>query len=145
MSQSSVAIVVSRDDPTSPEGTRLLDELSAMLAVFSGDGGQSRFQLADFRSSNGAFCIARTALGEPVGCGAFWHYDNGTAELKRLYSRPNAAGVGQAILRQLESDAAASGCRKIVLETRAVNHRAIRFYERNGFSDAALWRVRWPA
>jgi hypothetical protein len=73
MSQSSVAFVARREDPTSPEGQLLLDELSAILAVFSGDGGQSRFRLADFRASGGTFYIAPTALGEPLGCGAFWH------------------------------------------------------------------------
>jgi ribosomal protein S18 acetylase RimI-like enzyme len=61
-------------------------------------------------------------------------FDTGTAEVKRLYSRSSAAGVGKAILGQLEGDAAASGYRKMILETRAINHRAIRFYERNGFT-----------
>jgi GNAT superfamily N-acetyltransferase len=134
MTQSSIAITIRREDPTSLDGQMLLDELSAMLAVFSGDGGQSRFHLADFRSANGVFYIARTALGEPVGCGAFWHFDACTAELKRIYSRQNAAGVGTAILQQLEAHAAASGYKRLVLQTRAINKRAIQFYGCNGFS-----------
>ncbi|KAK45680.1 acetyltransferase [Caballeronia jiangsuensis] len=129
-----MAVTIKREDPASHDGQVLLDELSAMLTVFSGDGGQSRFHIADFRSSNGMFYVARSTLGEPLGCGAFWHFDTRTAELKRIYSRPGASGVGKAILEQLEVDAAASGYRRLVLETRAVNKRAIRFYERNGFT-----------
>jgi ribosomal protein S18 acetylase RimI-like enzyme len=133
MTHSSIAITVRREDPTSPDGQVLLDELSAMLAVFSGDGGQSRFHLADFHSANGMFYVARTAFGEPVGCGAFWHFDACTAELKRIYSRQNVSRVGTAILQQLEADAATSGYKRLVLQTRVINKRAIQLYERNGF------------
>jgi ribosomal protein S18 acetylase RimI-like enzyme len=133
MAQSSIAITVRREDPASPDAHILLDELSAMLALYSGDGGQSRFHLADFRSANGMFYVARTALGEAIGCGAFWHFDACTAELKRIYSRQCACGIGTAILQQLEADAAACGYRRLVLETRAINKRAIRFYACNGF------------
>ncbi|MGF6266037.1 ribosomal protein S18 acetylase RimI-like enzyme [Paraburkholderia youngii] len=133
MTESCIAITVRREDPASLDGQILLDELSATLAVFSGDGGQSRFCLADFHSSKGRFYVARTLVGEPVGCGAFWHFDSRTAELKRIYSRPHYSGVGKVILQQLEVNAAAAGYQRLVLETRAVNRRAIRFYERNGF------------
>jgi ribosomal protein S18 acetylase RimI-like enzyme len=55
------------------------------------------------------------------------------AELKRLYRRPNASGVGNAILKTLEAEAITAGYRTLVAETRAINRRAIAFYERNGF------------
>jgi ribosomal protein S18 acetylase RimI-like enzyme len=133
MAQSSIAITVRREDPASTDGQVLLDELSAMLALFSGDGGQSRFDIDEFRSANGMFYVARTALGEPVGCGAFRHFDASAAELKRIYSRQCGSGVGTAIIQQLEADAAACGYTRLVLETRAVNKRAIDFYQRNGY------------
>lgn len=134
MAHSSIAITVQREDPASIDGRILLDELSANLALFSGDGGQSRFDVPEFRSASGMFYVARTALGEPVGCGALRHFDASTAELKRIYSRQSASGIGTAIVRHLEADAAGCGYRRLVLETRAVNKRAIRFYQGNGFS-----------
>ncbi|WP_053572219.1 GNAT family N-acetyltransferase [Caballeronia cordobensis] len=133
MAHSSIAITVQREDPVSIDGRILLDELSAMFAIISGDGGQSRFDLAEFRSANGVFYVARTALGEPVGCGALRHFDASTVELKRIYSRQCASGIGTAIVRHVEADAAGCGYRRLVLETRAVNKRAIRIYQGNGF------------
>jgi hypothetical protein len=63
MGRSSVAIVVRRDGPTSPEGRVILDELSAMLAVSRETEGNRGFSSP---TSNGAFYIARTALREPL-------------------------------------------------------------------------------
>ncbi|WP_244851226.1 GNAT family N-acetyltransferase [Caballeronia sp. SL2Y3] len=135
------AILVRREDPWSLEAQALLDELSAMLAVFSGDGGQSRFSPEDACSARGAFVVARTTQGLALGCGAFRRFDYGVAELKRLYSRPNTCGVGKAILTQLEADAAAVGYHTLLLETRSFNRRAIAFYERNGFTPTARYGI----
>ncbi|VXB43183.1 GCN5-related N-acetyltransferase [Burkholderia sp. 8Y] len=135
------AILVRREDPWSLDAQALLDELSAMLAVFSGDSGQSRFCLEDVCSARGAFVVARTAQGFALGCGAFRRFDYGVAELKRLYSRPKTCGVGKAILTQLEADAAAAGYHKLLLETRSFNRRAIAFYQRNGFTPAGRYGI----
>ncbi|WP_177200441.1 GNAT family N-acetyltransferase [Paraburkholderia diazotrophica] len=126
--------VIQREDPYSLDAQILMDELSAMLATLSGDGGQSRFCADDVCSARGAFVLARTSQGTPLGCGAFRRFDFGVAELKRVYARPNKAGVGRALLSALEAEAVAAGYHTLVLETRAVNQRAIAFYERNGYS-----------
>ncbi|MDR5733469.1 GNAT family N-acetyltransferase [Caballeronia sp. LZ025] len=133
MTPSGTAILVQREDPWSKDAQALLDELSAMLAVYSGDSGQSRFCLQDVCSARGAFLVARNEQGFSLGCGAFRRFDYGVAEVKRLYSRPNTCGVGSALLAQLEAEAAAVGYHKLLLETRAFNRRAIAFYQRNGF------------
>ncbi|BAO92605.1 GNAT family N-acetyltransferase [Caballeronia cordobensis] len=116
MAHSSIALTVQREGSASIDGRILLVELSAMLVIFSGDGGQSRFDLAEFRSANGMFYVARTALGEPVGCGVLRRFDASTVELKRIYSRQCASGIGTAIVRHLEADAAGCGYRRLVLE-----------------------------
>lgn len=141
MTPSGTAILVQREDPWSQDARALLDELSAMLAVFSGDSGQTRFCLQDVCSARGAFLVARDELGIALGCGAFRRFDYGVAELKRLYSRPNSCGVGSALLAQLEAEAAAVGYHKLLLETRAVNRRAIAFYERNGFQPTSPFGI----
>ncbi|MEX3936663.1 GNAT family N-acetyltransferase [Paraburkholderia phymatum] len=134
MMESAMDFVIQREDPYSLDAQMLMDELSAMLALLSGDGGQSRFCTDDVCSARGAFMIARTSHGTLLGCGAFRRFDFGVAELKRIYARSNKAGVGRAILSALETEVVAAGYHTVVLETRAVNRRAIAFYERNGYS-----------
>ncbi|WP_244818432.1 GNAT family N-acetyltransferase [Caballeronia sp. Lep1P3] len=141
MTPSETAILVRREDPWSLDARALLDELSAMLAIFSGDGGQSRFCLEDVCSARGGFLVARTAQGFALGCGAFRRFDYGVAEIKRLYSRPDTCGVGKAILTQLEADAAAVGYHTLLLETRVFNRRAIAFYQRNGFRPTGRYGI----
>ncbi|MDR5741297.1 MULTISPECIES: GNAT family N-acetyltransferase [unclassified Caballeronia] len=141
MTPSGTIILVQREDPWSKDAQALLDELSAMLAVFSGDSGQSRFCLQDVCSARGAFLVARNEQGIALGCGAFRRFDYGVAEVKRLYSRPDTCGVGTALLAQLEAEAAAVGYHKFLLETRAVNRKAIAFYERNGFQATSPYGI----
>lgn len=68
-----------------------------------------------------------------LGCGAYRPIQKGVAELKRMFAIPASKGVGSAVLNDLERRAKADGCRELWLETRLVNSRAVRFYERNGY------------
>jgi GNAT superfamily N-acetyltransferase len=111
----------------------LLDELSATLALSTGDGGQSRFDIEDACSARGGFVIARTTSGAAIGCGACRRHDYGVEELKRIYSRPEYKGVGTAIVRRLEQEAINAGYGALIVGTRASNRRAIAMYERNGY------------
>jgi putative acetyltransferase len=81
-----------------------------------------------------AFFIARLD-GEPVGCGGI-AFEDGFAELKRMYVRPDKRGRGivQAIIACLEDEARARGVTRLLLETGDVLHAAIRVYERAGFT-----------
>jgi putative acetyltransferase len=80
------------------------------------------------------FFIARLD-GVSVGCGAL-AFEDDTAEVKRMYVRPEQRGnqVGRAILARLEEEALARGVGRLVLETGDVLHPAIRLYERAGFT-----------
>jgi putative acetyltransferase len=80
------------------------------------------------------FFIARLD-GQPAGCGGI-AFDDGLAELKRMYVRPPARrrGVARSILIRLETEARARGFSRVVLETGDVQLAAIRFYEREGFT-----------
>jgi len=83
--------------------------MSALRALYSGDGGQSRFMPEDACSSRSAFVLARTKTRAPLGCGAFRRYNFGAAELQRIFCRVEGQGVGSAILRMLETEALATG------------------------------------
>lgn len=80
-----------------------------------------------------AFFVAQFD-GEPVGCGGV-AFENGWAEVKRMYVRPSARGrgVAKAILARLEDEARHRGVMRMVLETGDVLHAAIRLYQSAGF------------
>jgi putative acetyltransferase len=83
------------------------------------------------------FFVARLD-GKPVGCGGI-AFEDGFAEIKRMYVRKKARGrnVAQAILARLEDEARAKGYKRVTLETGDVLQPAIRLYERSGFTRCA--------
>jgi putative acetyltransferase len=111
----------------------LVEELEADLA--SSYDAEQRHGLSVERlfAPNIAFFIAY-AGDEAVGCGGI-AFEDGYGELKRMYVRPKYRGQGvvQALIKQLESEAAARDVKRITLETGDVQHAAIRAYERAGF------------
>lgn len=134
MKHFSVSTVVGCESPVSLDARVLLDELSATIALYSADSGQTRFCAEDVATPRSAFAVARTRLGEPVGCGALRRFSYGTAEFKRLYRRPEWPGAGTSILLFLETTAVALGYRHVVLQTRNTNRRAVAFYFRHGYT-----------
>ncbi|WP_447908048.1 GNAT family N-acetyltransferase, partial [Serratia fonticola] len=55
------------------------------------------------------------------------------AELKRMFSDRSVTGIGNALLTYLETSAKEMGYIELRLETRHINHRAVSFYEKNGY------------
>lgn len=78
--------------------------------------------------------------GLAVGCGGI-AFDDGFAELKRMYVRPSARGQGvaAAIVARLEAEARARGGRRVVLETGDAQLAAMKFYERAGFTKCGAF------
>jgi putative acetyltransferase len=74
--------------------------------------------------------------GQPVGCGCFKQFDEGTVEVKRMYVSPEqrGKGIGAAILAELEKWAAELKISKIVLETGNNQPEAIHLYEKLGYT-----------
>ncbi len=121
------------EDPSAPESIQLMAELSTALEAITGDGGNASFDAADVRGPMACFVVARDVHGAAVGCGAFRPLEPGVAEIKRMYARHGTSGVGSAVLRHLEAEAAALGYQALWLETRLVNRRAVDFYEARGY------------
>ena len=93
-----------------------------------------------------AFFVARDASGEDTACGGLRMVDEnslgpGVVEIKRMYADPKARGKGAAaaILKALESHAAAHGAKKLVLETGTIQPDASRFYEKHGYTPIPLF------
>lgn len=131
------AINVAVADPETADATLLLEELSDQLSLITGSSGKASFDVHDVRGERARFVVARDGDGNPVGCGALRPMDDDVAEVKRMYSRRSAPGIGAAVLAFLEAEAAQLGYRALRLETRAVNTRAVDFYQRSGYGRIA--------
>ncbi len=86
-------------------------------------------------SSVDVFLVARDDDGCVLGCGALRRIDESTVELKRMYVRPavRGTGVGRALLRALEDEAAGMGASRVLLETGPLQREAIALYESAGY------------
>ena len=128
-----IAVTVRAEDPSGADALALMCELSDALAAITGDGGQASFDVSDVIGPRACFALARDAHGRALGCGALRPMDIDAAEIKRMFARPGTRGVGSAVLRFLEGEAAKRGYLALRLSTRHVNERAVAFYERHGY------------
>lgn len=90
--------------------------------------------LDNMRESRARLYLAEIE-GEPVGMGALRPLFPGVAEIKRMYVRPSARGlgVGRAILRRLIDDARGLGYKTIDLDSAPFMHEAHALYRSFGF------------
>jgi putative acetyltransferase len=111
----------------------LIGALNAELSQGYEPHQQHGLSLDKLFQPNIAFFIARAGV-EAVGCGGV-AFDDGFAEVKRMYVRPAARGTGvaPAVLARLEQEARAKGYRHLMLETGDDLAAAHRLYERAGF------------
>jgi GNAT superfamily N-acetyltransferase len=135
-----MTITVALEDPAGADAQALIAELCQALAAITGDSGQASFDLAHVRGARAGLALARDAHGRALGCGALRPLadaDGDCAEIKRMFARPGTAGVGAAVLRFLEQQAARWGYATLRLSTRRVNTRAVAFYEHHGYRPIA--------
>ena len=144
-------IELSEERYDSPEATELVRELhadineryAAEIAAMSADevAEDDAAYLAEVTPDAvapplGTFVVARLD-GRAMGCGALKPMDGhpGVAEIKRMYTRPEARrrGVSRRILDRLEQAAAELGYRSIRLETGSEQPEAVALYEAHGW------------
>ncbi|RIV40685.1 GNAT family N-acetyltransferase [Micromonospora radicis] len=121
----------------SPAAQRLITAALADLgARYGGSGDETPVDASEFTPPEGAFLIARLD-GQPVGCGGWRsHGDQGdTAELKRMYTAPQARGrgVARAVLAAVERSAREHGRKRIILECGDRQPEAIAMYSAAGY------------
>ena len=133
MAADALTLAVCAEDPAGADALALVAELSAVLAAITGDTGQASFDIDDVRGPRACFALARDAQGRALGCGALRPMQDDVGEVKRMFAPPGTRGVGAALLRFLEVEAARHGYRALRLSTRLVNARAVAFYERHGY------------
>lgn len=119
--------------PNTQDASNLMEELSKNLEIITGDSGKSSFNPNDFCGSRSLFVVAYSDDGEAIGCGAIRPINENVAELKRMFAKTKAIGVGSEILQHLENQALKLRYSTIWLETRLINKRAVSFYEKKGY------------
>ncbi len=72
---------------------------------------------------------------KPIGCAAFRHYDEGVAEMKRvfLYQEYRGNGYAKELIKRLEERAKSKGYQTLILETGKPLTAAMRLYEKLGY------------
>lgn len=127
-------LLITRTNSANPDFIKLVKLLDEELAIR--DGSEHSF----YAQYNKIDAIKNVVLayhnGEALGCGAFKKYDGDTAEIKRMYVRPEERGKGIAgeVLKELEKWAPEEGFGSCILETGRKQPEAIRLYEKSGYS-----------
>lgn len=88
----------------------------------------------DYQPPRGLFLVGYTGQ-RAVACGGCRFHDADTAEIKKMYVRPELRGhgYGRTILTALETWAADAGAHRIILETGQHNTEAIACYTHAGY------------
>jgi putative acetyltransferase len=129
-------VQIQPEDPGSDDARALVAELDELLSgLYSLEKSQLELQSGDLEQDRGRFLVARDGSGCALGCGAIRRIGPTIGELKRMYVRPPARGlgVGQAILSALETWAGSVGIERVVLETGVHQPDAMFFYAQSGY------------
>lgn len=117
-----------------PAAQRLIAAALADLSQrYDGDGDATPIDPAQFSPPYGMFLVAWLD-GAAVGCGG-WRARGEDAEIKRMYTAPEARGrgVARAVLTALQDTARDAGKRRTILETGDKQPEAIALYESRGY------------
>lgn len=117
-----------------PETAKLVAAaLNDLAGRYGGSGDDTPIDPRDFDPPGGAFFVAELG-GTLVGC-AGWRRHGTDAELKRMYTAPQARGRGLArrMLTVIEDSARAANLTRVILETGSKQPEAIGLYESAGY------------
>ena len=123
------------ESPLQEDVRGLIGELNAALRALTPPEFCFHMTPEDMAGEDTTVFVAREG-GRAVACGALRRHEGGVAEVKRMYTRPEARGrgIGGAILAAIEALARREGFGRLVLETGHRHPAAWRVYERAGFS-----------
>ena len=111
----------------------LTDELHEDLELIYGKGIIEEF--TDENEQMLVFYVAYDERESAIACGALKHFDDNTAEIKRMYVKPEYRGRGlsKLILSELEDKARELNYNRLVLETGLKQPEAMNLYSKFGY------------
>ncbi|MBK4217861.1 GNAT family N-acetyltransferase [Paracoccus caeni] len=94
-----------------------------------------------YAAPEGVVLLALSTDGSALGCVALRPLDGVTCEMKRMYLRDEARGLGlgRALADAILQSAREAGYRRMVLDTLARLTEAVRLYERFGFQQVPAY------
>ena len=124
---------IKKASAVSPEVKLLSDALHKDLELIYGNG-----IIEGFIEENNQMLIFYVAYNEEenaIACGALKHFDDSTAEIKRMYVKPEyrGRGISKTILLQLEHHANELKYKRLVLETGLKQPEAMNLYIKFGY------------
>ncbi|GAA4184722.1 GNAT family N-acetyltransferase [Streptosporangium oxazolinicum] len=128
-----VRYVAVRDPAVRP----LLEDLHAEYTGRYGPNDEiGRYPDERFTPEYGGAFLILVERGRTVAGGAFFRHDEETAELKRIWTHPGhrRRGLGVAVVRELEREAARQGYRRVYLTTGPRQPEAAGLYLSTGYS-----------
>lgn len=118
-----------------PDSVKLIADLQQVFVERYGDEDVTPVDPAQFAAPLGYFVVGYLD-GVPVACGGWrTHFEDGAAEIKRMYVAESLRGRGlsRLVLANLEDTARAAGHRRMVLETGLRQPEAIGLYLSSGY------------
>jgi GNAT superfamily N-acetyltransferase len=120
----------------SPVAQRLVEAIYEDQVQRYGESDSTPIESMEFDPPDGGFLVAY-ADGVPVGCVGWRSLDGDEeiAELKRLYSTPEARnqGVATQLIAAIEDNAREQGRKRMVLETGRKQPEAVALYTKLGY------------
>jgi putative acetyltransferase len=122
-----------RTTSINPDFKALVTELDADLAVRDGDEHDFYHQFNSIDALDQVVVLYSNSAA--ISCGALKNFDARTAEIKRMYTKPEFRGLGfgSALLTELETWAKELGFQRCILETGKKQPEAIHLYKKNGY------------
>ena len=134
-----MAVTIAVETPLQDDLRELVEALNAHLLPLSPLEFQFRMTVEQMAGADTTVFVARNETGRAVGCGALKLAEDGLAEVKRMYTRPEVRGqrVGSALLGAIIGLARQKGVRTLLLETGEGPgfEGAFRLYENTGFTQ----------
>lgn len=127
-------MLVSLEPPNQPAIIALIADLDAYQLTLYPAESVYALDMDALAQPNVLFAVARNDAGDAIGCAAVVITPE-FGELKRMYVRPEARGLGVArkMLDLLEGAAAGRGCAQLTLETGPYQHEALKLYASYGY------------
>ncbi|MEM7301196.1 MAG: GNAT family N-acetyltransferase [Pseudomonadota bacterium] len=125
---------IAEETPLQDDVRRLIGELNEALLELTPAEYCYHMTVEEMAEPETTLFVGRID-GDAVAIGAFKRHSGPAAEVKRMYTRPEAQGngIGGKILERIEALAAKENYQELVLETGDKHPAAWRVYERAGF------------
>jgi putative acetyltransferase len=134
-----VSFTIATETPLSDDVRALVQALNAFTFELTPAEYRHHMTVEQMAQPDTTLFVARDAQSATLGMGALRRHAGRIGEVKRMFVKPEARGlgVGGAILARIEDLARQEGCRELVLETGTNFDAARRVYERGAFQASA--------